>query len=890
MGDSLDPILASLADIVGGEGPALQVLRSVLDREPDGVGLFEPLEDASDLRLVFADSGFMALKPFRQMTGRLYSEIWPELAAFAVPRFLEVARTGIPWVEKDIPLEVERASGVLATRYYTYEVSQLRVGERVFVLNVSAETTEEVRAREELVFQSALLENVSDSVFVYEFDEPYTGMLLYVNETAARQRGYTRDELMKLHVPDLIASDATGIYPTGLRALRDKEEFTGESVHVRKDGSTFPVEIRLRRITYRGRSVVINVSRDITVRKLIERQLSHALEEEQRVSAELIQTRSVVERELETTRLLLNAASAVAKWTDLHDVAAELANTLLGATKHRRAIVDAWDADRGEIVVLASAGEKPYPTDSRWHIDQVSVPARKAILGKERCLQDFKELSDKDRGISAKEYRLGQVLYCPLIQRDEVLGMVVLDDPDDKQPFTEREIGIVEAIASQAAVAIQNARLYEAQESRRRRIEALHGVMEVAVSSLDVRSAAAQILDYLVTNQAFDMANVWMYRANSLELVGSVGYPDAYPKTFSPMPMNSPYDNVRVFRSNKPIVVNDVATEGNPAVCSMYEVLGLELGAYVVLPLYSRGSVIGTLAFAWNTPRTIDADDLAFYDSIGHELGVVLENARLYEAEHDIADRLQEALIALPDEMPGLEYAHAYHSATETARVGGDFYDLFELGEDQVGIVIGDVAGKGLDAAVLTSVVKNTIRAHAYEPGKMPGRILELTNEILYRDTPPDSFVTVFLAMLDRRTGTLVYANGGHTTAAIAGEDGSVRGLSVTGSVLGAVPRIRVDEQTSQLAPGSLLMLYTDGLTEARHEKKLYGEARLFRILSEARGKSATETLRAVIADVMNYSGSRLRDDMAVLALKRFTMGAETPETGTLDGALNALP
>jgi serine phosphatase RsbU (regulator of sigma subunit) len=230
---------------------------------------------------------------------------------------------------------------------------------------------------------------------------------------------------------------------------------------------------------------------------------------------------------------------------------------------------------------------------------------------------------------------------------------------------------------------------------------------------------------------------------------------------------------------------------------------------------------------------------------------------------------------ALPDAVTGLDYAHAYHSATETARVGGDFYDLFELADDQVGIVIGDVAGKGLDAAVLTSVVKNTIRAHANEPGKMPGRILELTNEILYRSTAPDSFVTVFFGILDRKTGTLVYANGGHTTAAIALEDGSIRGLSVTGSVLGAVPRIRVEEEFAQVTPSSLLMLYTDGLTEARSESALYGETRLFGVLSTHAGESPQDVLRAVIEDVMLWSGSHLRDDMALLALKRVTPAGE---------------
>lgn len=908
----MDPRLAALIEEAGGEPAVATLLQSVLDRRKSAAALsasamleaaLNAMTDAvfvSDINgnfILFNDAfthfhrfpnrdatavalgDYLSIREFSFADGTVAPpERWP----------LRRALSG-ETAEDQLYIIRDTETGEQWLGNYNFAPIRDGAGSIVGSVVVARDVTEEKRAQDELVFQSVLLANVSDAVFVYEFDEPLTGTMLYVNDTAARERGYSREELMQLHIRDLIAPAAAHVYPEGLEALGQDGQFTGQSVHVRKDGTTFPVEIRLRLIELRGRRVVINVSRDMTERNRIDDELHRALAEEQRVAAELIErgaqlevnlaeladARGIAERELDTSRKLLEAARAVARWTSLADVARELANVLLDATGHRRSVVDLWDPERREILLLSSAGVNRYPTGRRWAIDGLSIAARTAIFERKRFLLDPESLAIEELGQAYQEFGAGLSLYMPLVQRDTVVGLIVIDDPGERRGFTEREIEIVEAIASHAAAAIENARLYDEQRARRRRIEALHGVMETAVSSLDVESAAAKILTYLVDHHGFDMANVWMPHGPMLELVGSVGYPETYRTSFSPMPMNAPYDSVRVYRSGTPVFVNNASFEGNPAVRSMYEVLGLELGTYAVLPLYSRGAVIGTLAFAWHEVRDINDDDVAFYDSIAHELGVVLDNARLYEAEHDIADRLQEALIALPEALPGLEYAHAYHSATETARVGGDFYDLFELSDDSVGIVIGDVAGKGLDAAVLTSVVKNTIRAHANEPGKMPGRILELTNEILYKGTAPDSFVTVFFGILDRKTGTLVYANGGHTTAAIACDDGSIRGLPVTGSVLGAVPRIRVEEESAQLAPSSVLMLYTDGLTEARSDSTLYGETRLFGVLAAHRGEPTSDVLRAVIEDVMLWSGSHLRDDMALLAIKRVLPSAE---------------
>jgi GAF domain-containing protein/HAMP domain-containing protein len=582
---------------------------------------------------------------------------------------------------------------------------------------------------------------------------------------------------------------------------------------------------------------------------------------------------------LQTTALLLDAAETLAQRNDLREVAQGLAELLLKVTPHKRSIVDVFDKERNDLVVVGSAGEQPFEPGSRWPLEEVSAAAREVMAECRTRVADIEGLPEEERGIAARPYRLRSPLYVPLIQRDETVGLVVLDDPGERREFTEYEIDLVEGIAAQAAVAIENARLFEAEQTRRRRIESLHGVMEAGASSLEVQVSAKAMLDYLAERESFALLTSWLVRGETLELAATANVPAAYGERVSPMPLSASFDVPKVFYSGEPIVVPDVA-EGNPEVRELFDGLGVELGAYVVVPLSSRAKTIGVLTMGWKEPRTFTSEDVDFYLSLGHELGVTLENSRLFEVERDIAERLQSALLSLPEELEGVEFADAYHSAMEAARVGGDFYDLFELQTGRVGIVIGDVAGKGLDAAVLTSMVKNTIRAHANEPGKTPSQILGLTNDVVYKSTATEAFATVFFGVLDCASGRLVYSNAGHTTTVLVGGNGAVTGLPVTGPLLGAFENASFDQGEAQLDPDELLFLYTDGLTEARRGAEMYGEERLFEFLSLVTDGTPANVVGEVIRDVIAFTGDRLTDDLAILALKRVERegGAEAAE------------
>lgn len=255
------------------------------------------------------------------------------------------------------------------------------------------------------------------------------------------------------------------------------------------------------------------------------------------------------------------------------------------------------------------------------------------------------------------------------------------------------------------------------------------------------------------------------------------------------------------------------------------------------------------------------------YDLLFRELKQSEEALRESEERYrTIADSLQEALLVIPAHVPGLEFGHLYRSATLATRVGGDFYDVFEVDSHRVGVLIGDVSGKGLKAATLTSAVKDTIRAYAYD-GASPSETMAKANDVLVRSSDPSSFVTAFFGILDRRTGELIYSSAGHPPAVLARRGGTARFLPTHSPVLGAFENMRYQESREILGARDVLALYTDGVTEARQGPDFYGEERLLSVLSGMNGTPSDRVPELIYDDILAHTGGNLSDDMAVLTL-----------------------
>lgn len=413
----------------------------------------------------------------------------------------------------------------------------------------------------------------------------------------------------------------------------------------------------------------------------------------------------------------------------------------------------------------------------------------------------------------------------------------------------------------------ERTRLLLAEKQRRKRIESLHQVLEVAVSSLSVQGAASGILSYLVEHHGFDLAAVWLERGGLLDLVASNNYPDSFVRRYSPTAVAGPLDISAVYRSGEPIRVEEIGN-ANPQVRRAYKQLALGIGAYVVVPIRSRGRNIGVLHFAWHHPHQMSDEDVAYYQSLGAEIGVVLENARLYECEHGIAETLQETLIVMPSHVPGIEFSRSYETATlEAGRVGGDFVDVFEAQPNIVGLSLGDVSGKGIDAAVTTSLIRNTLRVHALD-GLPAADVVHKANTVMRRFIEVDSFVTLWFGLLDTRTGELRYVCAGHPPALVVSPGGAIRELRWQDPFLGAFRAATFTEFECVLHRGERLVLYSDGIIEARAPSgEFLGEEGLHDLVRRFAKQPTSAASRLIMDEVIAFSEGVLRDDAALLVI-----------------------
>jgi PAS domain S-box-containing protein len=248
------------------------------------------------------------------------------------------------------------------------------------------------------------------------------------------------------------------------------------------------------------------------------------------------------------------------------------------------------------------------------------------------------------------------------------------------------------------------------------------------------------------------------------------------------------------------------------------------------------------------------------------------ENERLYRQQLDIAEKLQVSLLNIPSEIGRVRVGHLYRSATEAARVGGDFYDVFEVKGGLVCVLVGDVAGHGIEAARTATLVKDVIHAFAYQSVR-PQEVLRRTNALLVEKDLP-GFVTLFLGILDSDTGEFRYASAGHPSTFLRRATGEIQLLGAGSAPLGIHPEASWKAGGVALEAGDLLLLYTDGVIEARRNGEFFGEKRLETLLKRKR-ISAERLPHVVLDQVLAFSGGSLSDDVAVLALS--LTGARAP-------------
>lgn len=487
-----------------------------------------------------------------------------------------------------------------------------------------------------------------------------------------------------------------------------------------------------------------------------------------------------------------------------------------------------------------------------------------------------------------RELGFQSYMCVPLLARGRAIGTFTLVSTNTQRRFGHDDVRLAEELAGRAALALDNARLYEAEreareaaESSLERLTFLAQASEVLAGSLESGATLAAIPRLAVPRLA-DWCLVDLLEDDGSIRQSAVAHVDPAKEQLSrelrtryPPARGTPHALWQVLLTGQPVLAEAITEEELRGRARNDEhlqmLLDLGIRSHMVVPLTARGRILGAISFVFGqSGRRYTHDDLLLALELARHAALAVDNGRLYQQQLHIARTLQETLLppSLP-EIPGVEVAARYRAAGEGSEVGGDFYDVFETVEGGWALLIGDVCGKGAEAAAVTGLARHTLRATALQQ-RRPSKALEVLNETILREIPDGRFCTACYALIrpGDRGVRLTACSAGHPLPMVVRADGTVESIGRSGVILGVFRDAQLSDHTIELCPGDSLVLYTDGVTERFSGGEVFGTSRLADIVTASAGHSAQAIADSIHRAVVEFGSKAPRDDLAVLVLR----------------------
>ncbi len=501
--------------------------------------------------------------------------------------------------------------------------------------------------------------------------------------------------------------------------------------------------------------------------------------------------------------------------------------------------------------------------------------------GDDRLAQVRQEL--EETGVEA-------AVAVPLVANEEVIGLLALYPNAGRTP-EEHELDLLSALAVHLAVAVQNARLHEqakdlgrrlerslaAESAERRRLDGLYEVSRSFAQSLSLDATLEAVTRAAVESLGVGAAVLRVPDARGEALVAQAVHvadprlEQALRSILSRTQVISRPALQKFFRGRQPLHLDRARAR---ALGGSFELLVpfLEKGSTaVVIPLATPEEVLATLSLISLDPARPITDETAEAAlSLGGQAALAIENARLYQQQKDFADSMQRALLPAdhPD-VPGLDFGVVYESSARMD-VGGDLYDFLALDGGRLALVLGDVTGHGVLAAADMAMAKFVFRSLAREHPE-PADFLTHANDVVAEEITLGKFITLLYIVFDPVRGEVAGAAAGHPPPRIVDPGGTVTELPLRGLALGVESGQPYDEVRRPLPPGTAVVLYTDGLIEARRGRDFYGIERVDAFLAGNPGLEPQALAEALVEDCRRFGGGELADDCAVVVIRRRT-------------------
>ena len=510
-----------------------------------------------------------------------------------------------------------------------------------------------------------------------------------------------------------------------------------------------------------------------------------------------------------------------------------------------------YDRARPGLVEYALERDRPLllPRVEAWEAAADLYETARDALGESRATRVWSAFRD------------ASVISCPVKTAiGQPLGVLVVASLDPARPLRTPELKIVEVLADLGALALQRAELLEAEGRRARTERTLKRAAEDVSASLELDEVYRRIVDHAARATGASKALLTRLdtRASVLRSAASVDFSTHFDARRLPLDRGALGQVARTRRPFRSRAGRDRESAGE-----LFEQEGICSVMHAPIELGPR--LFGVLTVAHEQPNRFAAEDLELLVSLGRSCAAGIANAIDFQRERRIARALTlgfvpESLPEVPGYATGLLYAPAANEPT-----GGDVYGAWGVAGDEVAVLVGDVAGKGVETAALSAMVRFFIEARSWDSAS-PGTVLTQANQMLLSRLPSDTFVTAFLGLLS--PGRLRYCNAGHLQPLLV-TGAEMRPLEGHGLPLGIDEDPAYGESELRLAPGDLVFAYTDGLLEARQGDEIYGLDRLAALVrSRAAGEEPEQLVRTVHDEVSAWAGG-LTDDAVALGLRR---------------------
>jgi serine phosphatase RsbU (regulator of sigma subunit) len=595
-----------------------------------------------------------------------------------------------------------------------------------------------------------------------------------------------------------------------------------------------------------------------------------------------------LEAELERSRTLLAVVGqAIAELSLAHtlETAVERVAELLAADR-----VAVYLRENGAVLPAAGRGlAGPHGRVAERLLELVLGPFRGRgllVIDDARADPGLRRVRE-----SIQEAGIEAAIAVPLGIQDDVIGLLAVY-PERGRGLTGNEAALLRALAVQLAVAVQNARLHEevkqreedlkassdAERQAARQVRALYEISRSFAQSLDLDETLDALATSVVDLLEVDAAAIHVpgARGDVLEFSAIEARDNVLGQPLRTLLERTLLSSLWPPRTERRPVELDAASAREAGEVGAALVNLLERGARaLVVPVSApadpggKQELLATLTVLSVDPgRPLDAETVELAATIAGQAALAIDNARLYQQQKDFADTMQRSL--LPSEAPrleGLELGAVYDSSARLD-VGGDVYDYVVLGDGRLAVALGDVTGHGVEATADMAMTKWVFRSVSREHPE-PGDFLAHANEVVVDEVAAGKFVTMAYLTIDPVTGAVACGLAGHPPPRVVSPDGSVRQLAARGLPLGIADAQEYTEVADTLEPGAAVVLYTDGVVEARRDRELYGEERLDAQLSAGAGLEPKQLAEAVLADCSAFGGGELTDDCAVVVIRR---------------------